>query len=420
MTPNFRDIIDDFLSSCLVCVVKALHYLRDSKRRIEDRAKKVVEETVEKTKELIKQLLRRNVGDQGRSDAPTRTATPPTEASTDATAADDSAAAKSSQSKAQASTEARVTEASIDATSADAFATVKPRPIETRISSDEAGCSPSGVQAGTVTATRPGLPPGVTRDQKWLIVCNDSGDQDAESLTSSVSSSRSEKIDFYKDCYGMDGRSAHMMVRGEKLQEKGQIAQAALYFKKVLQACPACMDADINLEVIQEQLSGRLKNTTGHCYLPQTMFWTSQTTAMAAEALKEGDLVFDINGGAVKVDYACMHQDSLRNIVNLKTRAASLSVTADHRIVVPGIDGRPTAEKAAGELQCGDKVFCGKHAANLTKVGVHKMRTKVVELRFAPDSPVESFIAPKWSLLSKGDATDIDVMSTCKTDDGFD
>ena len=47
------------------------------------------------------------------------------------------------------------------------------------------------------------------------------------------------------------------------------------------------------------------------------------------------------------------------------------------------------------------------------------MRIEAVELHFCPDEPVESFLSPRWGVLSKGHGLEEDVHSIPSTDDGF-
>mmetsp|Transcript_20434 Transcript_20434/g.46227 ORF Transcript_20434/g.46227 Transcript_20434/m.46227 type:complete len:119 (-) Transcript_20434:217-573(-) len=109
-----------------------------------------------------------------------------------------------------------------------------------------------------------------------------------------------------------------------------------------------------------------------------------------------------------------IHEEQNCDVVELRTREAALIVTASHRVLIP--DDHGTMEYAtmnAGELYKGDKVFCGDRPEPLVKVLKHKMRTRCVEIEFEPDEPVESFLAPKWSVLSKGQPRHYD------TEDGF-
>jgi len=135
--------------------------------------------------------------------------------------------------------------------------------------------------------------------------------------------------------------------------------------------------------------------------------------------LHVNDVVVGI-GSHLRVASTELLREELREIVELKTRHACHQVTADHRIVIP-CDESPCGKTdiVAKALRVGDLVFCGEQASKLVKVTSHFLRTEVVRLQFDPDEPVESFIAPKWGLLSKGCKVDHDGFSICNTDDGF-
>merc|ERR1712217_895160 len=122
-----------------------------------------------------------------------------------------------------------------------------------------------------------------------------------------------------------------MMVRGERLQEKGQVEQALVYFQEVLRQYPNCDEAKINLNMILKHQSHK-QHERSRCYLPSTMFWTSPTQTSNATSLQQGSTVLSIFDTALRVTSARLHETSLRSIVELKTRAASLRVTADYRI----------------------------------------------------------------------------------------
>merc|ERR1712139_354070 len=87
----------------------------------------------------------------------------------------------------------------------------------------------------------------------------------------------------------------------------------------------------------------------------------------------------------------------------LSTQEAFLKVTSTHRMVVPDKEGRPCDVKDACDLKRGDWVFCGTRAQRLVKDPVVRQeRNRPIEITFEPDDGVESFMAPKWSLVSKG------------------
>jgi len=158
-------------------------------------------------------------------------------------------------------------------------------------------------------------------------------------------------------------------------------------------------------------ISVATSDSPSHCYLPMTMFWTSTSSAVEVTSLKRGNKVLDFRGQSVEVGDLLVHDEARRLLVQLKTRATSIAVTADHRIVVP-LDGS-MAEKRAAELKKGDLVYCKDQPVPLEKVSSHWMTTRVVEVKLQPDSPVQTFMAPKWCMLTMGEE------DTVVTDDGF-
>lgn len=129
--------------------------------------------------------------------------------------------------------------------------------------------------------------------------------------------------------------------------------------------------------------------------------------------MREGDSVQNAFGELIKVASVKIHREALCSVVELRTREASLTVSATHRVVVPDTLGNPADLKEAAELSSGDVVFCGDRAASLVKVLPYRIVTQLIEIAFEPDCPVQSFMAPKWSVLSKGASAHYD------TDDGF-
>lgn len=69
--------------------------------------------------------------------------------------------------------------------------------------------------------------------------------------TFSSATNRSENLHYFKTELGLDDTYARLLMRAERLQEKGEIAQALTYFQKVLDAYPECNEAKINIEMIQ-------------------------------------------------------------------------------------------------------------------------------------------------------------------------
>lgn len=159
--------------------------------------------------------------------------------------------------------------------------------------------------------------------------------------------------------------------------------------------------------------------SSGKCFVPSTMLWTSRSDARTVESIRVGDMVIGVFQTQLCVTFAKIHGPALKELVELRTRAAYLKVTADHRITVPDLVGKPSAWKQAKDLQGGDQVFVGQRIAELVSVRSSRMRIEVVELHFDPDEPVESFLSPRWGLLTRGHAHQEDMGSIPDTDDGF-
>lgn len=149
------------------------------------------------------------------------------------------------------------------------------------------------------------------------------------------------------------------------------------------------------------------------------MLWTSRSEAKKAEAIETGDEVLSMFGTQLRVKFAKIHPPHLRELTELRTRAAYLKVTADHLITVPDLRGKPCAKKQAKDLQIGDDVFVGARIAPLVKTRTSCMRVEVVELHFDPNEPVESFLSPQWGVLSWGQGMEEDTQDIPSTDDGY-
>lgn len=158
--------------------------------------------------------------------------------------------------------------------------------------------------------------------------------------------------------------------------------------------------------------------SAGKCFVPNTMLWTSSSEAKTVECIKAGDMVAGVFR-MLRVTSAEIHVPALRELVELRTRAAYLKVTADHLITVPDLVGRPSASKQAKDLQIGDQVFVGQRIAEIVSLRASRMRIEAVELHFDPDEPVESFLSPRWGVLSRGHRRQEDMDSIPSTDDGF-
>lgn len=109
-----------------------------------------------------------------------------------------------------------------------------------------------------------------------------------------------------------------------------------------------------------------------------------------------------IHGDPLQVRAVQVWPEAMCEVVTLRTREAELRVSACHRIAVPAAGGGPPDERLAAELQIGQDVVCGSREHRLVHVSSHRMRTKLVDVQFDPDQPVESFNAPRWSIASRG------------------
>jgi len=229
----------------------------------------------------------------------------------------------------------------------------------------------------------------------------------------------------FMDRYDMSERCALTLLQGKRLEEKGQLSHSLRYLREVLRQCPDCEEASIQSEMIQRALEDRRTNSSSSqqsrhkCFLPDTMMWTSATTTKKVDALVVGDYVVGFSDEMLEIVSKQVHAEEIREVVKLKTRRQTLSVTSDHRVPVSDTSSRPSVEKSAAELRVGDLVFCGQPPEPLVKVETPSlMRTVVVELRFRPDEPVESFIAPRWALATMG-ASEPDDASIPNTEDGY-
>lgn len=155
------------------------------------------------------------------------------------------------------------------------------------------------------------------------------------------------------------------------------------------------------------------------CFLPGTLLKTSLAEWKDVQYLEQGDTVLSVCGRAVHVVYKQVHEPMKRRIIDIRTREASLKVTEDHRMVVPGDGESEFGERNAGDVHPGDVVLCGMFGVPAVKVLDFFMGTSVVEIEFSPDLPVEAFVGPKWCILSKGSRGEVDTLSMPGTDDGF-
>jgi len=132
------------------------------------------------------------------------------------------------------------------------------------------------------------------------------------------------------------------------------------------------------------------------CYLPATIFEVSAGNYKRADRLQYGDSVQSSAGKTLRVAFHEIHLRQQRKLVTLGTAQAELTVTHDHRIQGPG------GITAASDLQVGDLVMCGDRSQSLAKVKPFNQVTEVVEIRFDPDDPVQTRLAPRWGIETLG------------------
>jgi hypothetical protein len=142
------------------------------------------------------------------------------------------------------------------------------------------------------------------------------------------------------------------------------------------------------------------------CFVPHTLVEVApiagnQPDFRAVENLHVGDCLLTPFGTQVEVAYKVLHTKKQCALVTLQTAQAVLTVTPDHRIVVPSEAGA-SSECEAGSLKLGDMVFSGRRQQPITKVVHHKKYVELVELRLSPDEAVEGRHLPLWGVLSKG------------------
>jgi len=120
--------------------------------------------------------------------------------------------------------------------------------------------------------------------------------------------------------------------------------------------------------------------------------------------------VLGSKGQHLEITYKKDHPKQLREFATLRTAAAELTVTVDHRIVVPSSAG---GEKPAGRLDLGDVVICGSKPQRITKVMKFEQRAELVEFRFKPDESVATFMTNPCGILTKGGKEHQDMFFQC-------
>eukprot|EP00930_Biecheleria_cincta_P035157 TRINITY_DN24206_c0_g2_i1.p1 TRINITY_DN24206_c0_g2~~TRINITY_DN24206_c0_g2_i1.p1 ORF type:complete len:613 (-),score=100.27 TRINITY_DN24206_c0_g2_i1:338-2176(-) len=183
---------------------------------------------------------------------------------------------------------------------------------------------------------------------------------------------------------------------GEALQpvSAGAGGSVSALARKPVQSLQYVNHADGEWEVIVQ-----VKDT--HCYLAHTIIQTDGRMLISVIDLQIGDVVRSAAGTRLNVAWKSVHDRMLRPLVRLATAQSELTVTTDHRVLTTGTDG-VYSETEAGKLKVGDIVWCGQRQQALTKVSQYNSNVQVVEVRFQPDDPVETFMVPKWGILNLG------------------
>jgi len=142
-------------------------------------------------------------------------------------------------------------------------------------------------------------------------------------------------------------------------------------------------------------------DTSNRCFMRQTLFQVSNFAYKEAQALKVGDVVLGASGNPLLVSSHEIHKRQDCTLITLRTPQSEITVTDNHRIMVPTPNGLIN-EKEAGQLNPGDDVICGLRSQKLTKVRRFPTNVDLVEIRFMPDDPIETRVAPRWGILTKG------------------
>ncbi|CAL1164776.1 unnamed protein product [Cladocopium goreaui] len=135
------------------------------------------------------------------------------------------------------------------------------------------------------------------------------------------------------------------------------------------------------------------------CFHPDAHFkvFTSDGPVLApASMLHQGARVQSASGKVVEVVNP-PEQHQVDSVIELKAGTASLVVSPDHRVLVPGFPGNKTVK--AEELSEGDVVILDGIPARLSSCERKTGKTLVIRLGFKPDLP--ALMRPS-SILSKG------------------
>lgn len=123
---------------------------------------------------------------------------------------------------------------------------------------------------------------------------------------------------------------------------------------------------------------------------------------MLVQNIKIGCKIISARGTSLSVRNVCKHADALCKLVELRAGEAKLTVTASHRVVVPGQTGQ--RETLAESLRLGQSVELNQGAERLSRVLMQEQSVEIFEVRFQPDEPVEAWHLPTAAILTKGQA----------------
>ena len=134
------------------------------------------------------------------------------------------------------------------------------------------------------------------------------------------------------------------------------------------------------------------------CFLPDTYFKVVMDDGQIfcpAKMLFKGTRVIAADGTAIEVLHP-PEQHQVDAVIKLQVGSASLVVSPDHRILIPG---KKTIQ--AKDLEVGSEVLLDGTEAKLTSFEWNHMPTMVMKIAFKPDIPVAAFMCAP-SILSKG------------------
>ena len=134
------------------------------------------------------------------------------------------------------------------------------------------------------------------------------------------------------------------------------------------------------------------------CFLQDTYFKVVTDDGQIfcpAKMLFKGSRVIAADGTVVEVLYP-PEQHQVDAVIKLQVGSASLVVSPDHRILIPG---NKTIQ--AKDLEVGSEVLLDGTEAKLTNFEWNQVPTMVMKIAFKPDIPVAAFMCAP-SILSKG------------------